>query len=405
VTRTAAAALVLAALLAAPSAGAGRLADPGIGDTTITIGGTAPLSGPESAYSVVAAGAAAYFEYVNANGGVNGRKIEYVYYDDAYDPAQTIQQTRRLVEQDKVFAIFNTVGTEHALAIRPYLNQLGVPELFAGSGATALARDARKYPWSLGYLPSFYAEGKLYGRHIAATRPRARVAVLYEDSDFGKDLLAGLQAGLRGSKAAVVARQSYSVTEADVASQLAALKASKGDVLMVFALPKQTIQSFITADKLGWRPQVYVAAVSIDPFVMTVARVNTGNRTTKDALSIAFLKDASNLARWGKDAGVRLYYRIMKAYAPNGDPKAVANFYGMAVAYTMVDALRRAGKDPTRRSLLEAATHLNETNPFLLPGITVRTTPTDRYPIEQAQLYRYQGGVWRTVGPLIPARP
>ena len=175
---------------------------------------------------------------------------------------------------------------------------------------------------------------------------------------------------------------------------------------MVFALPKQTIQSFITVDKLGWRPQIYVAAVSIDPFVMNVARFNTGNRTTEGAQSIAFLKDASNLARWGKDPGVKLYYQIMRTYAPSGDPKAVANFYGMAAAYTMVDALSLAGKNLTRASLLSAATHLNETtNPFLLPGIVVKTSPTDRYPIEQAQLFRYHAGIWRTVGPIVPARP
>ena len=395
-------ALVLAALVATP----GALGDePGVTPTSILIGGTVPLSGPESAYSVIAQGAAAYFKYVNANGGVFGREIEYRYYDDAYDPAQTIQQTRRLVEQDKVFAIFNTVGTEHALAIRPYLNQLGVPELFVGSGASAFARDAAKYPWTLPYLPSFFAEGRVYGAYAARTKPGARIAVLYEDDDFGHDLLAGLQKGL-GGKGRIVAKATYSVTEADVASQIAQLKASKADTLMLFALPKQVIQAFVSADKLGWRPRVFVTSVSIDPFVMSVARFNTHNRTTEGALSIAFLKDASNLARWGKDPGVQLYYRIMKAYAPDADPKAVANFYGMAVAFTLVDALRHAGKDPTRQSLMEAATHLSETaNPFLLPGISIHTAPGDRYPLDQVQMYRYHAGVWHAFGPLLSARP
>jgi hypothetical protein len=384
----------------------GALADePGVTATSIVIGGTAPLTGPESAYSVVAEGAAAYFKYVNAQGGVNGRLIDYRYYDDAYDPAQTVQQTRRLVEQDHAFAIFNTVGTEHSLAIRPYLNQLGIPELFAGSGAAVLANDAKQYPWSIGYLPSFSAEGKVYGRYLAANRPGARIAVLLEDSDFGHDLLNGLKSGL-GGKGKVVATQSYSVTEADVTSQIAALKASKADVLMLFALPKQVIQSFITADKLGWRPRVFVAAVSIDPFVMNVARLNTGNRTTEGAISTVFLKDASNLARWGKDPGVRLYYQIMKTYNPAGDPKAVANFYGMAVAFTLVDCLKRAGKNLTRAGLLQAATHLDErNNPFLLPGIVASTSPTDRYPLDQVALYRYSKGVWHTIGPLVTARP
>jgi branched-chain amino acid transport system substrate-binding protein len=395
-------AIAVAALACAP----GALGDdPGVTADTIVIGGTVPLSGPESAYSVVAEGAAAYFKYVDASGGVDGRQIDYRYYDDAYDPAQTVQQTRRLVEQDKVFAIFNTVGTEHALAIRPYLNQQGVPELFVGSGASAFVRDAARYPWTLPYLPSFFAEGQVYGRYSAQTRPGARIAVLYEDDDFGHDLLAGLQKGL-GGKGAVVAKQTYSVTEADVNSQIASLRASKADTLMLFALPKQVIQAFIAADKLGWRPRVFVTSVSIDPFVMNVARFNTHNRTTEGALSIAFLKDPTNLARWGKDAGVRLYYRVMKQFDPNGDPHAVANFYGMSVAFTLVDALKHAGKNPTRQSLMTAATHLDERdNPFLLPGISIRTGPGDRFPLDQVQLYRYHAGVWHAFGSLLSARP
>jgi branched-chain amino acid transport system substrate-binding protein len=387
-----------------PVAPGGAQESPGVSATEIVIGGTAPLSGPESAYSVVAQGADAYFKYVNANGGVHGRTIRYVYYDDAYDPAQTVQQTRRLVEQDKVFAIFNTVGTEQTLAIRPYLNQLGVPQLFVGSGATVIAREASRYPWTIAYLPSFLAEGKLYGRQIGKARTKARVAVLHEDSPFGNELLAGLRAGL-GGKGQVVAAKAYAVTDADVSSQIAALRATKADTLMLFALPKQVIQSFLAADKLGWRPQVYVAAVSTDPFVMTVARLNTANRTTEGATSIAFLKDATNRKRWGRDPGVRLYFEIMRRYNPSGDPNAVANMYGMAVADTLVGALRQAGRSLTRERLVDAATHLNEkANPFVLPGIVIRTGENDRFPIEQAQLYRYTKGVWQATGPLLTAR-
>jgi branched-chain amino acid transport system substrate-binding protein len=395
--------LSTAALLPAALTGARPTGTTGVSSTEIVLGGTAPLTGPESAYSVIAQGAAAYFKYVDDHGGVFGRNIRYIYRDDAYEVAHTISATKELVEQDHAFAIFNTVGTEHALAIRPYLNGLGVPELFVGSGASALVRDAKKYPWTLGYLPSFVAEGKVYGRYLARTRPKARIAVLYEDSEFGRDLLAGLQAGLHGT-GAIVAKQTYGVTDDDLTSQLTALHGSKADTLMLFALPKQVIQSFITADKLGWRPHVYVTSVSIDPFVMTVARLNTNNRTTEGAISIAFLKDASNLARWGKDPGVRLYYSIMKKYDPSGDPKAVANFYGMSVAYTMVDALRHAGRNPTRKSLLSAATHLNEkANPFLLPGIVAKTGAGDRRPLDQVQMYRYHAGVWHVFGPLVQA--
>src|SRR5262249_54440754 len=342
--------------------------------------------------------------YVNANGGVFGRTIRYLVYDDAYDPAQTVQQTRRIVEEDKVLAIFNPVGTDQSLAVRSYLNELGVPQLFVGSGASAIAREAGTYPWTIGYLPSFRAEGKVYGRQIARSNPKARIAVLFEDSPFGHDLLDGLRAGL-GGKGRIVAARSYAVTDADVNSQLASLRPSKADTPMLFAPPKQGVQSFVAAEQLGWRPQVYVASVSIDPFLMNVARLATRGRTTEGALSIAFLKDASNKARWGNDPGVRLYETVMKTYNPGGDPASVANMYGMAVAYTLVDALRKAGKDLTRTRLLDAATHLNEkANPFMLPGISLKTGPGDRYLIEQVQLYRYTKGVWRTVGPLLSTR-
>ena len=391
-------------LLSAALAGARPTESPGVTSGEIVLGGTAPLTGPESAYSVVAQGANAYFQYVNDHGGVFGRKVRYVYRDDAYEVAKTFTATKELVEQDHSFAIFNTVGTEHALAIRSYLNGLGIPELFVGSGASLLVRDAKKYPWTLGYLPSFVAEGKVYGRYLARTRPAARIAVLYEASDFGRDLISGLETGLRGT-GNIVAKQTYAVTDDDLSSQLTALRASRADTLMLFALPKQVIQSFITVDKLGWRPHVFIASVSIDPFVMAVARLNTQNRTTEGAISIAFLMDANNLARWGKDRGVRLYYSIMKKYDPSGDPKAVANFYGMSVAYTMVDALKHAGRNPTRQRLLIAATHLDErTNPFVLPGIVVKTGPGDRRPLDQVQMYRYHAGVWHVFGPLVQAR-
>jgi branched-chain amino acid transport system substrate-binding protein len=396
--------VLLAALVLAAVAGAAPTETPGVSSSTILIGGTVPLSGPETAYSVVAYGAEAYFKYVNDHGGVFGRKIEYRYLDDAYDPAQTVQQTRRLVEQDKVFAMFNQVGTEQTLATRPYLNQQGVPQLFAGSGAETFAHDYKQYPWTLPYLPSFYAEGKVYGRYIGRTAPRARIAVLFEDSDFGKDLLAGLKAGL-GGRATIVRAVSYAVTEATLGSELATLKASGANTLMVFALPKQTIQALVGADKLGWHPHPYIAAVSIDPFVMNVARSNTGGRATEGAISVTFLKDASNLRRWGKDPGVKLYYSILKRYAPSSDPKAVANIYGMAAAFTLVDALKHAGRNPTRASLLKSATSLNETNnPFLLPGMVVKTSPTDRFALEQVQLYRYTRGVWQVFGPLVAAK-
>jgi len=371
--------------------------------TSILLGGTAPITGPESAYAPVARGAQAYFAYVNAHGGVNKRKITYKVLDDAYDPSKTIQATRQLVQQDKVFAIFNSIGTEHVIAVRPYLNQLGVPQLFVGSGATVIADQRSRYRWTMGYLPSFAGEGAVYGRYIAKHLRGTKIGVLSENSEYGNELLRGLKAGL-ADKARIVSSQTYEVTDVDVQAQVARLRASGASTFMIFALPKQALQSFIYADKLGWRPHVFITSVSIDPFVMTVARLNTGGRTTNGAISLAFLKDPTD-PRLAKDKGVRLYNSILKKFGNGANAKAVANFYGMATAFTMVDALRHAGKNPTRASLLKAATHLNERdNPFLRKGIFVRTTPKDYYPIDQVQLQRYRKTQWAPIGGLISTR-
>jgi ABC-type branched-subunit amino acid transport system substrate-binding protein len=374
---------------------------PGVTPATITIGGTVPLSGPAAAFGAVGPGADAYFKWVNAHGGVNGRKIDYRFLDDAYDPAQTIQQTRRLVEQDHVFAIFNTVGTEHALAIRQYLNQQKVPELFAGSGVSRIAREHSRYPWTMGYLPSFFAEGVVYGRYVAAHTPRAKIAVLYENSDFGKDLAGGLRKGL-GRKGKIVAQQSYEITDSDVGSQVARLRASGADTLMLFATPKFAIGAYIQASRLGWSPRVYVTSVSISPDVMAIARANS-RRLTEGSISIAFVKDPTSPV-WAKDPIVALYRRILRTYLPSARFDDVYNYYGMAVAFTMVDALRHAGRNPTRESLLRAATHLDEKNPFLLPGIRVKTSPSDYYPLDRVHLLRYRSGRWVLFGKLVPAR-
>lgn len=399
--RVALAAAAIATVLVA-AAGARPLATPGVTPTQILIGGTVPLSGPETAYAPIARGAEAYFNYVNDHGGVNGRKIKYEYLDDGYDPARTVQATRQLVQQDGVFAIFNTIGTEHSLAIRPFLNQLKVPELFVGSGADEFARESKQYPWSMGYLPSFSGEGGTYGRYIVKHQPNAKIAVLYENSAFGEELLAGLRRGLGAKAKQVIATQGYEVTDSDVSSQIASLKASGANTFMVFALPKQTIQAFVTSSKLGWHPQYYVVSVSIDPFVMEVVRLSAGQKTTEGALSMAFLKDPTNPQSAG-DAGVKLYGQIMRKYLPDARPREVAHIYGMATAFTMTDALRKAGKDLTRDSLLRAATHLNEKgNPFLRKGVTLATGPNDYYPVSSAQLLRYRGTLWQPFGKIVP---
>jgi ABC-type branched-subunit amino acid transport system substrate-binding protein len=391
----------LAAAAAALALGA-PAATPGVTATTITIGGTVPISGIAAAYGSVGRGADAYFHYVNAHGGVFGRKVVYKYLDDEFDVAKTILLTRQLVEQDKVLAIFNSVGTEHALAIRSYLNDRKVPQLFVGSGVSKLASEHAKYPWSMGYLPSFRGEGVIYGRYIATHRPKARIAVLYESSDFGKDMLNGLRSGL-GGKGKIVAVQPYEVTDNDISSQMARLKSSRADTLMLFATPQFAIFGYVGAFRLGWHPQVFVTSVSISPDIMKIARVATSRKHVEGSISIAFVKDPTSKA-WAKDKTVRLYKSILARYLPTAKPDDVFNYYGMAVAYTMVDTLKKAGRNPTRESVLRAATHLDELNPFLLPGVRIKTSPSDYYPMDKVKLARYRGGHWQFFGKLVDAR-
>lgn len=377
-------------------------ATPGVTSSSITIGGTIPISGPAAAYGSVGRGAEAYFKYVNSRGGVFGRKINYKYLDDEFQVSKTILLTRQLVEQDNVLAIFNSVGTEHALAIRSYLNDRKVPHLFIGSGVSKLATERKTYPWSLGYLPSFSGEGAIYGRHIAANRPRSKIAVLYENSDFGKDMLNGLRRGLRG-KAKVVATAAYEVTDPSIDSQIARLKSSKADTLMLFATPQFAIFGYVAAFRLGWHPQVYVTSVSISPDIMRIARSNSSKKHVEGSISIAFVKDPTS-AEWAKDKTVRLYKSVLKRFLPSAKADDVFNYYGMAVAYTMVDTLKRAGRNLSRASVLQAATHLNETNPFLLPGVRIKTSPNDYYPMDRVKLARYRGTHWQFFGNLVTAQ-
>jgi branched-chain amino acid transport system substrate-binding protein len=391
------------AALALPAGGSSG-GTPGVTAKEIVIGGTVPLSGPASKFGTVGPGANAYFKYVNAHGGVYGRKIRYLYRDDGYDPSRTVDQTRELVQQDKVFAIFNTVGTEHNLAIRGYLNALKVPQIFGGTGSSAIGRGFKKYPWTMGYLPSFVGEGAIYGRYVVKHGPKARIAVLYENSDYGKDLLHGLERGLGRRASRIVAKASYEINDTDIASQIAKLRRSKADTFMLFALPQQAIGSFYQAYKLGWHPQIFVSAVSIEPSAMGVARAATNGKETNGALSVAFVKDPTSPV-WRKDKAVALYRKIMKRYFPGGRASDVYNWYGMTVAYSLVDALKHAGRDPTRESLRRAMTHMNERhNPFLLPGITVKTSPTNYFPITKARMVRYRKNLWVLFGPLVKAR-
>ncbi len=389
--------LALAALIALAATASGRSADPGVTSTSVLVGGTVPLSGEAASGGLTAKGAAAYFKYA---GKVNGRKVNYKYLDDAYDPAKTVQETRQLVEQDHVFAIFNPLGTAQNIATRPYLNQVGVPQLFVASGWGGWARQYKQYPLTMGFIPTYTGEGIIYAHHILKTLPKAKIGVLYQDDDYGRELLAGLRKGLGSKASKIVKTQGYDSSQSDVQSEIASLKASKANTLMIFAFGKFAIQGFVYVKKLGWKPQIYVNAVAAATSVMSLA--NTSGQT-QGAISIAFFKDPAS-PRWANDKGMALYRKIMKKYV-SGDSSTIKNGYylaGMVSASSMVSALKQAGKKLTRKSLMNAMTHLNiKNNPFVLPGIVIKTTPTDRRPIEQVQLQRWKGSQWKAFGGLL----
>jgi len=374
---------------------------PGVTPTTITIGGTVPITGPAALFGSIGQGANAYFKYVNAHGGVNGRKIKYLYLDDAYDPAKTVQLTRELVEQDHVFAIFNDVGTDNNLAIRDYLNAAQVPQLFGGTGTSQIGDGYKSDPWTMGYLPSFRSEGVIYGHAITAIAG-AKVAVLSEDSAFGKDMSDGLKKGLGTKAGEIVSSQTYEPTDTSIDSQMSTMHASGANVLVLNVTPQYAILAYLAAHKFGWHPKIYISSICISPNVMDIVRANAPE-LANGSISIAFLKDPTDQV-WAKDPVVALYKSILKKYAPGAKPEDVYNFYGMGVAFTMVDALQHSGKNPTRKSLLTAAQHLNEVNPFMRPGVQISTSPTDYYPISKAQIMRYDKVHWVAAGPLVSTR-
>ncbi len=403
-TRVSILAIGLAAAVAAGAAGASPAADPGLTASSILIGGTAPLSGEASSAAAVARGAEAYFKYVNARGGVNGRRITYKYVDDGYDPGRTVQAVRQLVQQDRVFALFNTLGTANNLAIRDFLNSEKVPQLFVASGYTAWGSDARRYPWTIGYIPSYLSEGTVYGRHLVKTKPGAKIGVLYQNDDYGKDLLNGLRKGLGPKAGQIVKAVAYDPTSTNVDSQVAELKGTGANTFVIFAFGKFAIQAFIQANRLGWRPQIYVNAVSASSNLLALATQTSSKKTTTGAISIAFAKDPADPS-WAGDPGIKLFEQIMKKYVPGGNLKDGYYSAGMASAFTLVDTLKKAGKNLTRQTVLKASANLNEANnPFLLPGIVVKTGPSDRFPVEQMQLERWSGTRWTRFGGLVTAK-
>jgi branched-chain amino acid transport system substrate-binding protein len=395
---------MLAAAVLATAAGARPTATPGVTSTEIKIGSSVPLSGEAAIAGNVARGIDAYFKYVNAKGGVFGRKLKFVYLDDGYDPGRAVNNTIRLVQQEQVFAMFSSLGTSNNLAVRKLLNDAKVPQLFVSSGATTFGRDYKKYPWTMGFIPPYSEEGAIYGQYVVKNIKKPKIAVLYQDDDYGRDLYAGLRRGLGKKAGAIVAKVAYDPTSADVQPQVTQLKASKANVFMIFAFGKFSLQAFNAVSRLDWKPQIFVNDVSSASALMAIVPQNAAN----GSISIVFGKDPAAPA-WRRDKGIRLFQSILKQYGSDIGSRDLQDGYytaGMATAYTLVDALKKAGKNLTRDSIMRAATHLNEKgNPFVLPGIVIHTTPTSRFPLTQVKLQRWSARSWHPFGKLLSLKP
>ncbi|MBA3332904.1 MAG: ABC transporter substrate-binding protein [Actinobacteria bacterium] len=406
-------ALVAALALTVPGALGGAEQTPGVTAKKIVIGGTFPLTGPVAAYAPIPAGMAAYFSYINARRGpdgkrgVMGRQIVWKYYDDGYNPANTVQLTRKLVEEDKVFATVGQLGTEHNLAVRSYLNQSKVPQTLVSTGASYWGTQYAEFPWTIGWQPDYIAEGRIYGLHIKANFNGKKIAVLYQNDDYGKDYLLGVRAALGKaySDSNIVAQEAFEATAPNVTSQMAKIKASGATIFVILATPLSTIRAYGTGKALGWNPeQVYVNSVSATAAFFNIAVASAGAPYVNGSLSVNYLKDPSS-PTWTNDAAMKQYRTIMAKYAPNVNANNGLYFYGVAKAETFVQALYKAGKSPTRVGLMNALLSLNQNNKFALPGVTQKTTKKDHFIISQMQLQRYTHPDWKLQGKLIEGRP
>jgi branched-chain amino acid transport system substrate-binding protein len=406
--------LLVATALAAASvlvmtAGASSNATPGVTAKTILLEGTFPLSGPASGYAPIPAGYGAYFSYVNAHGGVNGRKIVWKYSDDGYNPANTVQITHKFVEQDHAFALVGGLGTEPQTAVRQYLNDNKVPQLFVSTGATTFDRDFAQYPWTIGWQPDYEGEGAIYGKYIVKNLKTAKIGVLYQNDDYGNDYLRGLKAGLTAQYAnLIVDAEPYDLSATTPpAVQMAKLKASGADTLMIFATPTPTIQAYVIGTKLGWKPaNVFTNSVSAtDPF-LTIAE-KSGSNIVEGTISISYGLDPSNPI-YNKTPGMKLYRAIMAKYDPKGNANDPLNLYGVSAAWLTTKVLTAAGKNLTRAGVMKAARNMNFTgktaNPFSLPGMSIITKNNDQYPVSQVKLVRYTNHVFVPFGGLINGR-
>ena len=388
-------AALLAATLAAPSALAQKNYGPGVSDKEILIGNINPYSGPASAYGTIGRSIAAYFKKVNEEGGVNGRQINMVSYDDSYSPPKTVEMARKLVEQDKVLLIFQSLGTPPNSAIHKYMNSKKVPHLFVATGATKW-NDPKKFPWTMGWQPNYQTEAKIYAAHILKTKPDAKIAILYQNDDYGKDYLNGFKDGLGAKgKTMIVKEASFEVTDPTVDSQMAQLQASGADTFFNITTPRHAAQAIRKAWDSGWKPLHYLNNVSAS--IGTTLRP-AGLDKSVGLISTLYLKD-QNDKQWANDPAVIEWTAFMKKYYPDGSLLSTENFYGWCVAQTMVQVLKQAGSDLTRENVMKQAASLKNFAPScMLPGIKINTSATDFAPIESVQLARFDGTDWVRFG-------
>ena len=386
--------VLAAAALASGTAMAQKRYDQGANDKEIILGHINPYSGPASAYGAIGKSIGAYFDKVNAEGGVNGRKIKFITLDDGYNPAKTVEQARKLVEQDEVLLVFQTLGTPPNSAIHKYMNEKKVPQLFVATGATKWG-DPKNFPWTMGWQPNYQSEAKIYATHMLENKPNGKIAILYQNDDYGKDYLKGFEDGL-GAKAAsmIVSRLSYEVTDPTVDSQMVSLKASGADTFFNITTPKFAAQAIKKAAELGWKPLHYLNSVSS---AVGSVLVPAGIEASVGLITAGYIKDPTDPQfQKGKEWDDWLAY--MKKYHPSGDLKDNFNVYGYTVAQTMVQVLKQAGDNLTRANIMKEAANLDMVLPMLLPGVNVKTGPDDFYPIEREQLMRFDGKTWQLFG-------
>jgi branched-chain amino acid transport system substrate-binding protein len=389
---------------------------PGVTSKVVKIGGTFPLSGPAASYAPIARGLSAYFSYENATRrgadnarGCGGRQVKFIVYDDLFNPPQTVTQTIRLVEQDKVFAVLGGLGTEPQQAVRPYLNKNKVPQLYVSTGATLWGGEQKDWKWTLGWQPDYQGEGAIYGRRIRSNTPNAKIAILYQNDDYGKDYIAGLEAGLGARKSQIVMTRGYNLTDASVAPQLLALRGSGADTLMIFATPTHTIRTYATLRTIQWKPaQVYLNSVSATDTFMTLAVANATPAYVNGSVSVQYLKDPASPDN-ANDAGINLYKTIMGTYLPNSKVTDGLYLYGFAKGRSFCNLLDRIPKGKlTRAALMAKANNFTETNkmnPWFLPGVSSTTSRNDKFPISAERLIEFQNGGWKPIGPLVDPRP